>query len=159
MTPGEQRYHQVAVHVVDWAGRVAGHEDTAADVIREMREWVGTSLDRVRSLAVASASCLKEMMQMAAIARTGNLLVVQQGSWFIKAMEGPSAREPDVIAAMQTAIAMANRDADMAHDILAAHERAGGPMALFGVATVATGALSCMLEQRVWDGHGHGGFR
>lgn len=150
MTPQEERYHHIAMKVIDWAGRVASSQATVDDVVQEMRTWVNRRPDRVWGLAVMSVGCVKEMMREAVHLGTNNLLLAQEGSWIIDAMQGRSSREPDTVAAMQTAIAMLNRDADMANDILIAHERVGGPPALFGVARVATGMVASMMDPATW---------
>lgn len=154
----EEFYDEIATMVVDWAGRVAYGENTVDDTKQEMIQWVDRSVNRLWGLTLVSVGCVKEMMWGAVTAYTGgDLLVLQEGSWFIQAIQGPASQEPDVVAAMQTAIAMLNRDADMARDILIAHERVGGTRALFGVAFAATGALASLLEAGVWAGSGEDG--
>ena len=136
--------------VIDWADRLATHESTDAEVKHEMVQWVNLSENRLWCVAVSAAGCLKEMMQRTVTARTG-LLVAEKGSWFIKSLGAAGQRnDRDGIAAVQTAIAMCNRDPEMAHDILTAHERVCGSRGLFGVALAATDAVAGMLELGVW---------
>jgi hypothetical protein len=158
VNPQQQRYQQGAELVAAWAARIASQKHTVGEVTQEMRKWVGRSMDRVWTLAVSSVGCAKDMMQCAVATHTGGLHVAEQGSWFIKTMEGPGARQPDAVTATQAAIAMLNRDADMVHDLLLAHERAGGPQALFGVALAATRLVATMLDRDAWAVSSAGGL-
>jgi hypothetical protein len=146
--PQEEWYGRVTTKVVAWASRVASQDATVNEVVQEMRCWAGKSPDRVWTLAVMSVGCVKAMMQDAV--SLSSLLLAQEGSWVLDALQGRCSREPDVICAMQTAIAMLNRDVDMANDLLVAHERVGGPAALFGVARVATGVVASMMDPAMW---------
>lgn len=155
MEDPEVTYEHIGGLVFAWARSIVHYEDSAEEVTQEMTRWINGSGNRLWGLAVSAVGCLKDMMQSAMSTQTG-LLVAKEGSWFIKNMEVVGG-DPNAVAAIQTAIAMCNRDADMAHDIMIAHERVGGPPALFGVALSATSAVAGMLEDGAWVGTSEGG--
>lgn len=142
----KEQYVHLSQQVMDWAGRIARHEDTVDEVSREMASWIAGAEDRRWSLAVCAVGCFRDMMHCAVAHQSGGLVVAQEGSWFVGGMGGPRSREPDVVAMVQAAIAMANQDADMATDILLAHERVGGPAGMFGIIRAATHTVAGMLE-------------
>lgn len=146
MDPLEELQIHTSQRVMEWAIQLAHHGSTVGEVTPDMADWVGKSIDRLWALTIASVGCLRDMTQCAVSVGSGGLIVAQEGSWVIEAMTGRDAREPDVVAAVQSAIAMLNEDASMVNDILVAHERVGGPQALFGVAKVATSMVAAMLE-------------
>jgi hypothetical protein len=148
--PLEELHLRTSQQVMEWAIRLARHGSTD-EVKGDMVDWVARSDDRLWALTVSSVGCLRDMTQCAVSVGTGGLVVPEKGSWFIEAMKGRDAREPDVVAAVQSAIAMLNQDHEMVHDILVAHGRVGGPQALFGVARVATSMVAAMLEVAALD--------
>lgn len=146
MTSDEEAYEGLARMIFEWAARMTDADDVVANVVHDIRAWVSEHECMPRLFATVAVACLKEVMELTAVAQSGSLIVAQEGSWVIESMTGPHCREPDAVATMQTAIALLNRDTAMAHDLLVAHERAGGPTALVDVGLVATSMIASFVE-------------
>lgn len=157
MTPREtqrEAYRRMGLWVFDWARRIARDEDA---VLAEIVAVVDGSEDRLKALLTTASGCLKDMVILAASARSGVDLRKQHGGRYTLTME-PGDDDPAFLVVAQIVTAMCNRDGEMAYDLIVAHAAARGTEGLYASVLYAIGAISARLGKSAASGEGSSGF-